>query len=247
MDHQQRRPLAVLRHLGRQTTAMHRRQRAGCRAGTAGRHPGMHRHRTKALRITHRQQGRHARPGRQPGHRHRVAVDRIQQAGLVDGGHQRGGLGVGVVVAGVVPVPAPLRVVGHVLLGVEHQEALARGEPVHARAAREHRRGLATAMQHHHQRQALMVAHTHRAEQEVAAQPPRPHRLAGDPVATAGRRPVLRRHRVDRARHRLARRLGAGLEGAARHRRRCALHRSGKRRLADAWTHWGALSGRESG
>jgi hypothetical protein len=77
-----------------------------------------------------------------------------------------------------------------VLLGVEHHEAMAHGQRVHARAGREVAPGLAAAVQHDHERQLLAGRELQvgRAKQVKAARAARAHGHAAEPVALAGRR-----------------------------------------------------------
>ena len=108
-------------------------------------------------------------PADKPGNGHARAVGRIHHAHLVDGIHDQGGLAVGPAGGGVEPVPAALRIGEAVLLGVEHHEALACGDRVHARADGKALGVLAAAMQHHHQRQPFAELDAGRPVEPVAA------------------------------------------------------------------------------
>ena len=181
VDHQQRRPVPALDRGRGQAAVAHRGQHPGRRVCCAGATPASSRLRRSAPASAPRagppcsppptirpppprrgRPGRAGRPGRSP------------RAGRR--------LGLGAMAAAWPPVPAACGLAGQVLLGIEHQEALARGEPVHARAAREARGVLPAAVQHHQQRQAIAAARlpggTGRKRRRPPARSP-----AGDPVA----------------------------------------------------------------
>ena len=129
----------------------------------------------ESLGMAGHQQRCHACAGRQPCDRDSRAIDRVQQAHLVDRLHDQGGFAISLARGGVEPVPASLRVGEAVLLGIQHQKAFARGEPVHARSQREALRILPATVQHDHQWQSLTEIHPWRLVKPESARPGRAH------------------------------------------------------------------------
>jgi hypothetical protein len=96
-------------------------------------------------------QGRHARARGQAGHIDTLGVQTMPRHFRLDQRRDQIGLGAAMGVVGLEPPPAALHLARHGLLRIQHHEAASVRPLVHAGATRERQRGLATAMQHHHQ------------------------------------------------------------------------------------------------
>ena len=174
----------------------------------------MHRDGLEARGVHRREQRGHARARGESDQGDAFAVGALEQAHLIDGGEDQRGLGLRATGLGVEPVPAALRVGQAALFRIKHQEALARGEPVHPRAAREVGGILPAAVQHHHQRQALAHGKPRRTEEP---EPTHARAARGDPrdqVAESGRG---MRRRLAHPAHQVGHQIGgAGAPGLVR-------------------------------
>ena len=125
---------------------------------------------------------------------------------------------IGAAGGGVEPVPARLGVGQAVLLGIEHEEAFALRDAVHARAGGEGIRILPAAVQHHQQRQPFAEFHTGRPVEPETPRSGRAHGHARQPGPGARQRRALH----DDGPERLPEGPRARLHGLAAHRQQAA-------------------------
>jgi hypothetical protein len=161
----------------------------------------MHHHGPEALRVAQRQQGGHARPGREAGDRDALRVGAMHKTNLVDRRQDARSLGEGAARTGIEPVPAALRIGEPFLFRVDQQEAFAGRQRLQPGASGETGRILAAAVQHHQQWACRLTNGGRGLEEPVPAQAGNTRGDPGDPFALCGGRDAL-------ARHALARRLG---------------------------------------
>ena len=178
----------------------------------------MHGQRRHQLRMPQRHKSRHAGARRQAGDVHARRIQAMTPHFRADQRGDQVGLAAAVQRVGLEPAPAALHLPGHGLLRVQHHEAGRVGPLVHARTLRERQRGLATAVQHDHQRHAL----ARHAGRNVAGEGETPAQAVGElarglPAAQAqrGRGAVARG--IGAAPGRRPARRGGALAGGAGH------------------------------
>ena len=168
--------------------------------------------------MPQRHKSRHAGARRQAGDVHARRIQAMTPHFRADQRGDQVGLAAAVQRVGLEPAPAALHLPGHGLLRVQHHEAGRVGPLVHARTLRERQRGLATAVQHDHQRHAL----ARHAGRNVAGEGETPAQAVGElarglPAAQAqrGRGAVARG--IGAAPGRRPARRGGALAGGAGH------------------------------